>query len=69
MSCKAEQLQSILQESIHDYNHIRPHGSLNGLTPDEAYISETTPNIKTQMTKSRTERMEKNRTFNCKTCK
>lgn len=66
--CKAEQFQSKLQESIHDYNHIRSHGSLNGLTPDEAYISETTPNIKAQMTKAKTERMEKNRTFNCKTC-
>jgi putative transposase len=67
--CTAEGLQTKLQTTINDYNHIRPHGSLKGQTPDEAYLSETTPDIKAQMTKARTERMEKNRNFNCKTCK
>ena len=32
-----KELRKVLKKSIYDFNNIRPHGKLNGLTPDEAY--------------------------------
>ncbi len=67
-TCTSDDLEKLLQNSIHDYNHIRPHGSLNGQTPDEAYSSVPPDNIKALVEDAKKERMEKNRAFNCKVC-
>jgi len=34
----------IISEMVHDYNYIRPHGSLSGLTPDEA-LTKVSPEV------------------------
>ena len=37
------QLKIALEKSINDFNEIRPHGNLGGLTPSEAYQGENVP--------------------------
>ena len=32
-----DHLKSVLEKSIHDFNEVRPHGKLGGLTPSEVY--------------------------------
>ena len=38
-----KQLRNVLEKSIHDFNEVRPHGKLGGLTPSEAYQGENVP--------------------------
>jgi len=38
-----EQLKFLLEKSIHDFNEVRPHGKLGGLTPSEAYSGQSIP--------------------------
>ncbi|MDH5382806.1 MAG: integrase core domain-containing protein [Cyclobacteriaceae bacterium] len=38
-----EQLRNVLEKSIDDFNNIRPHGKLGGLTPSEAYQGQNVP--------------------------
>ncbi|MDH5382479.1 MAG: integrase core domain-containing protein, partial [Cyclobacteriaceae bacterium] len=38
-----EQLKTALEKSINDFNEIRPHGKLSGLTPSEAYSGQNVP--------------------------
>ncbi|MDH5381821.1 MAG: integrase core domain-containing protein [Cyclobacteriaceae bacterium] len=37
------QLKTVLENSIHDFNDVRPHGKLGGLTPNVAYQSQNVP--------------------------
>lgn len=36
-------LRNVLEKSIHDFNNVRPHGKLGGLTPSEAYSGQNAP--------------------------
>jgi len=38
-----DQLKTVLEKSIHDFNEVRPHGKLSGLTPSEAYNGQNVP--------------------------
>jgi transposase InsO family protein len=66
--CHAEALPQKLADAIQDYNYIRPHGSLAGQTPYEAYTSVPPKDHQAQMTQAKTERMDQNRAINCKIC-
>ena len=63
-----EQLKRHMAASVHDINAIRPHGSLNGDTPDERYyeiqVADTTP----AMAQARMDRKTMNRNSNCGKC-
>ena len=37
------QLKAVLEKSINDFNNVRPHGKLGGLTPSEAYQGQNVP--------------------------
>ena len=54
---------------VRDYNTLRPHGSLKGLTPMEAY---TRPDLKLDLRQAvgaaRTQRMAANKQVNCSLC-
>lgn len=62
-------LITCLEEIIHDYNCIRPHGSLHGLTPHESY---TNQDVKIQQKhckmKARAMRINENKAINCGVC-
>lgn len=54
---------------IHDYMHLRPHGSLNGRTPFEAYtLYEMNNNFSDQIKQARTFRINQNKQMNCLIC-
>lgn len=55
---------------IDDFNSIRPHGQLNGLTPDEAYEGKVLPeSFRTTILKqAREKRLEYNRNNRCNAC-
>ncbi len=55
---------------VHDYTYIRPHGSLNGLTPMEALMNENTESIvpTDQIKIAVMERISKNLNSNCIDC-
>ncbi|MDH5399301.1 MAG: DDE-type integrase/transposase/recombinase, partial [Cyclobacteriaceae bacterium] len=38
-----DQLKTVLEKSIYDFNEVRPHGKLGGLTPSEAYQGQNVP--------------------------
>jgi transposase InsO family protein len=62
-------LLSVLELAVVDYTEKRPHGSLSGLIPIEAY---TTPqkqlDFKAKKLKAKTLRIEQNRLANCQAC-
>lgn len=64
--------QKCLDDFIHDYNNIRPHGSINGLTPSEAYLNKTFdelfPNVKNLALTARSQRIKANQQHNCGKC-
>ena len=64
-----EELIGCIEEIILDYNCIRPHGSLKGLTPHESY---TNQDVKIQQKhckmKARAMRISENKAVNCGVC-
>ena len=64
-----EQLHTLLPQIIKDYNETRPHGSLNGLTPLEAYTGpDSSLNFREQFHQAKSLRIAQNRKQNCRTC-
>jgi len=64
-----DQLKSVMAQSISDYNEIRPHGSLNGLTPTEAYTDpEKFLDFGKQKKLARLSRIAENQQANCTLC-
>jgi hypothetical protein len=57
--------ENVLEYAVHDYNHIRPHGSLKGLTPHEAYLNIPMPVSNNDFINARMQRIAQNRNFNC----
>ena len=60
----------IISEMVYDYTYIRPHGSLNGLTPIEALMNENTESIvpTDQIRIAATARISENLNSNCTDC-
>lgn len=63
-------LLSITERSINDFNRVRPHGQLEGLTPYEAYTGKLVDKalLTTQMLEARRNRTDANRTSPCPGC-
>ena len=55
---------------VHDMNAVRPHGDLDGLTPDEAYLGlkPDIPDLDEQRRIAREHRLELNTTTSCGKC-
>lgn len=53
---------------VHDYAHVRPHGSLGGLTPFEAYTGHPMPDLAPAATNALQARMQQNRQTACTGC-
>ena len=67
-----EDLVLSMHEIINDYNTVRPHGSLLGLTPLECYTKKNINlDFNTQKLQAKKDRIAQNSTVNCtlKTCK
>lgn len=64
------QLAEVIESTVHDYNEVRPHHSLNGLTPAEALrgITVDTAKRSQDMRKAREARVAVNRTGLCGNC-
>ena len=61
-----EKLIECLEEVIQNYNTIRPHGSLLGLTPIECYTSEEINlDFKQQKLQAKKDRITQNKSMNC----
>jgi|SRR5690554_1068844 len=65
-----EKLSSCLEEIVRDYNEIRPHGSLNGLTPMESYTNNLVNlDYKQEKINIKALRILENQKVNCSNCK
>ena len=65
-----EQLLLCIKNIVHDYCFVRPHGSLDGLLPMEAYTGKTkVPDFRKQIQKAREQRIIENKKANCAVCK
>ena len=62
-------LQKVLDWAVHDYNSIRPHTSLQGLTPSEAYsgIGLESLRMAEKVKMAQIARIQANRRNSCKT--
>ena len=61
-----EELIKCLEEIVLDYNTVRPHGSLLGLTPMECYISkQVNLDFKQQKLQAKKDRIQQNKSVNC----
>lgn len=65
-----KELKRLIEQFIKDYNEIRPHCSLNGLTPDEMYKELKVPKekLKAQVEAARRARVKTNHVHNCGKC-
>lgn len=64
-----EKVNSILPKIIDNYMFDRPHGSLNGYTPFEAYtLQNPTFNFRFQIQNAYNTRIEQNKKMNCMIC-
>lgn len=63
-----EELEKVVLFIIQDYNTLRPHGSLKGLTPLEAYSNKPPLDFKPQMKASRIARIQENKKNLCIKC-
>ena len=64
-----EELITCLEEIINDYNTVRPHGSLLGLTPMECYTFKTVNlDFKNEKIQAKKDRIAQNRAVNCGVC-
>lgn len=61
-------MQQATDFMVKDYNNVRPHGSLNGLTPREAITEAKVLNFKNQLEQARKLRIEANKNNICKEC-
>ncbi len=59
------ELITITELFIHDYNRIRPHGSLKGLTPFQAYTNVQAPDYKQNIQRARENRIAFNTKNRC----
>ena len=65
-----EQLHTCIERAVYDYSFVRPHGSLNGITPMEAYIKQPLIiDTKPFMIQAKAQRIEQNRKHACGICK
>jgi transposase InsO family protein len=61
-----EELVESIEDIIHDYTTIRPHGSLKGLTPIECYTSQNVNiDFSQQKIQAKINRIEQNKSVNC----
>jgi hypothetical protein len=65
-----EKLRSLLAFAFHEYDTIRPHASLGGLTPDESYrgVKPDREKEKLHLNAARTERIAYNLKNQCGKC-
>ena len=64
-----EQTQQVVALAEHDYNENRPHGSLKGLIPMEAYTSpDKELSFKSEIQDAKKQRIKENRQENCLLC-
>lgn len=61
-------LCKVLADIIHDYNFIRPHHSLNHLTPDEAYRGVELVDVNERNKRAMKLRIKNNKNCNCTVC-
>jgi hypothetical protein len=55
-----EELEKLLPEIIYDYNCIRPHLALKGMTPMDVYTNKAPSDFTNQLALARKLRIEKN---------
>jgi transposase InsO family protein len=60
-----KELIVITELFVHDYNRIRPHGSLKGLTPFQAYLNQQPPDYKQPIILARQKRIQYNQENRC----
>jgi transposase InsO family protein len=65
-----EKLRSLLAFAFHEYDTMRPHGSIGGLTPDESYrgLQPDREKEKLHLNAARTERIDYNLKNQCGKC-
>lgn len=65
-----EELEKTLDHAITDFNRIRPHNSLKGLTPREAYTAPTKHlDVREQKLQAKAIRIKANREVDCTVCR
>lgn len=60
-----QELKVIIALFVHDYNTVRPHGKLKGLTPLQAYQNQQPTDFKPQIRQAKAERIALNKTQKC----
>ncbi len=63
-----EELEKVTDLFVLTYNTIRPHGSLNGLTPQEVYENKEAINYSERIAKARITRLIENKKMVCGVC-